>query len=113
MFASPAPWVIYGSGYVLITHAWFVTERVLSYQTKDYQQWVAAQMWPRMMSRTVLFSAFLIGWNLWGALAVVGSLILSWFDLAGPYRWRALAIDIGLVALVILLTSGRITSPLA
>ena len=106
MFAIPTTWVIYGSGYVLVSHAAFVTERVLSYQAKAYQHWVGEQMWPRMMSRMVLYSAFLIGWNVWGGLAVVGSLLLSWFDLAGPYRWWALAIDLGVVAVVILLTQG-------
>ncbi|MBV7332392.1 DUF3307 domain-containing protein [Chloroflexi bacterium TSY] len=95
-------WLVYACAFTLVTHAWFVTERVLFYKDKDYQQWVSAQLWPRLMSRAVLFSVVLLGWNLWGLTAVVVALGLHWFDLACPYRWRALLIDIGVVVSVML-----------
>ena len=103
VFAIRPLWVLAGIGYVLATHAAYVTERVISYQHKDYQQWVAAQFWPRMMRRAVLFSAFLLGLNVWGATAAVGSVLLSWYDLGGQYRWRALVIDGGIVLVTVLL----------
>lgn len=100
-FALAAPWIIYGCGYVLVTHAWFVTERVFSYRDKAYQQWVARQLWPRMALRALLFSALLLGWNQLGILVIAGALAWCGWRLAWDYRWRALLIDSG-VALGVL-----------
>jgi hypothetical protein len=102
-FAIATPWLIYLSGFILVTYAWFVTERVLAYRDKVYQQWVNAQLWPRMALRAVLFSVVLVGWNLAGALVVLGALAWSAWRLARGYRWRALLIDSGVVATVVLL----------
>src|SRR5262249_40401989 len=89
------------SGYVLVTHAWFVTERVLSYRAKAYQEWLQARLWPRLMSRTILFSVWLLGGTVWGAIALLGALTLHWYDLGCRYRWRALGIDLAVVVGII------------
>lgn len=103
LLVIPAPWIIYAGGFILATHAWFVTERVLTYRHEAYQQWITAQFWPRMMSRVVLFSLVGLGWSLWGLVALAGALSLHWFDLASRYRWRAMLIDVSLVLGVILI----------
>lgn len=102
-FAVNTPWVIYLCGFILVTYAWFVTERVLAYRDPAYQQWINAQLWPRLALRAVLFSVVLLGWNLVGALVMVGALAWCAWRLAQGYRWRALLIDGGVVATVVLL----------
>ena len=105
LFALPAQtasaWLLPASGYVLVTHAWFVTERVLSYRAKAYQEWLQAHLWPRLMSRTILFSVWLLGGTAWGAIALLGALTLHWYDLGCRYRWRALGIDLAVVVGII------------
>jgi hypothetical protein len=102
-FSIVTPWIIYLCGLILVTYAWFVTERVLAYRDKAYQQWISAQLWPRLALRAVLFSVVLLGWNLVGALVMVGALAWCAWRLAQGYRWRALLIDSGVVVAVVLL----------
>lgn len=91
------PWSIYLSGYILVSHVWFVTERVLSYKQPDYQNWITEQMWARMMSRMVLLTGLLLllDLNLWGIAAIFAAFSLHVFDLNNyrQYRQRALLID--------------------
>ena len=100
-------WAIPVIGYVLVTHAWFVTERLLFFH-KDpaYRDWVNAQSLSRMIGRAVLFSALFVGWNLWGLMALVGGLLYHWWDLAGAYRFRALVTDVLVVAMVMALSGS-------
>ncbi len=99
-FAVRSIWLLYACGYVLVTVVWFITERMFLYQHKQYQDWVDEQMWPRMMSRAVLFTVPLLGWNLWGLLAVLGGLLMHWPDLRGVYHGRALLTDVFAVLVV-------------
>lgn len=78
MFTMPAPWIIYASGYVLVTHAWFVTERVLTYRNKARQTLVNAQLWPRMVSRALLLTLLLLGWHQIGAETFVAATLILW-----------------------------------
>jgi hypothetical protein len=75
--AAPA-WTIYGSGYILVTHAWFVTERVLTYHNKTRQTLVNAQLWPRMVSRAMLFTLLLLGWRQFGANGLAAAFVFTW-----------------------------------
>jgi hypothetical protein len=102
LFAIPVTWVIYASGYVLVTHAWFVTERVLTYRNKVRQQLVTAQLWPRMVSRALLLTLLLVGWRQFGRYGAATGLLFTW-----PYRsqgngQRFLLIDL-VVALIVLI----------
>jgi hypothetical protein len=102
MFVAPSPWIIYASGYVLVTHAWFVTERVLSYRNKAYQQLVNAQRWPRMASRALLLTLLLISWGQLGPTLFASTLLFSWPYGQGEYRQRFLLIDVAVVLAVML-----------
>ncbi len=97
-------WPRYLSGYVLVSHPWFVTERILSYKHSNYQNWVTDQMWSRMMSRMVLLTGLLLllDLNLWGAVAIFGALSLHIFDL-DVYRKQALLVDASVTIVVALL----------
>lgn len=101
-FALPAKWVIYASGYVLVTHAWFVTERVLTYRDKARQTLVNAQLWPRMVSRALLLTLLLLGWHQFGPAGLASAAIFIWPYGRSAKRQRLLFIDIA-VALVVLL----------
>ncbi len=94
-------WVIPAIAYVLVTHAWFVTERVF-YFHKDphYRDWAISQSWSRMIGRAVMLSAWFLGWGLWGLSVLLGGLVYHWMDLAGAFRTRGLVIDLCVVATV-------------
>ncbi len=102
IFAIHSPWIIYVSGYVLVTHAWFVTERVLGYRNKAYQQLVYAQRWPRMTSRAVLLTVLLLGWRQLGPSILAPALLFTWPYGSGEGRQPFLVIDIAVVVVVML-----------
>jgi hypothetical protein len=100
VFLNETAWIIPMIGFILVTHAWFVTERILVHSNQPYQQWLNEQSWSRMVGRAAMFSAWFAGWSLWGLLILLGGLAYHWLDLAGTYRLRALATDGCVVAVV-------------
>jgi len=103
-WALPAPWVIYASGYVLVTHAWFVTERVITYRNQPRQQLVGAQLWPRMMSRALLLTTLLIAQQQIGPVSNPVGMLTAWL-FTWPYgageAWpRFWLIDIAVAVVV-------------
>ena len=51
--------LIYISGYILVTHVWFVTEKTISYAELEYNEEVQATLWPRMISRATFLTVLL------------------------------------------------------
>ena len=98
---TESTWIIPVLGLVLVTQPWHITERVVAYQNPDYQQWVNEQSWTRMISRALLLSAWFIGWNIWALLVIVVGLLYHWLDLVGPFRLRALLIDVSVVFCIV------------
>ena len=47
------------SGYILVTHVWFVTEKTISHAESDYNQEVQLTLWPRMISRATFLTVLL------------------------------------------------------
>lgn len=101
-FAIPERWVIYASGYVLVTHAWFVTERVLTYRDKARQTLVAAQLWPRMVSRALLLTLLLLGWHQFGSAGLASAAVFIWPYGRSVARQRFLLTDIAVAVAVLL-----------
>ncbi|MBX3009970.1 MAG: DUF3307 domain-containing protein [Caldilineaceae bacterium] len=101
-FALPASWVIYASGYILVTHAWFVTERVLTYRNKARQTLVSLQLWPRMVSRALLLTLLLLGWHQWGPAGLASAALFSWPYGRSVERQRLLLIDLAVAVAVLL-----------
>ena len=104
MLASENSWILFLVGLVLVTHTWFVTERVISYQYQGYQQWVVVTMWPRMMSRGMFYSVLLTSTSLSGFVLFAGSIIVVWNDLKPEKRAKVLALDLGGVMVLFCLT---------
>lgn len=101
MFINQTTWIVLIIGFVLVTHAWFITERILAHRNEPYRQWLNEQSWSRMVGRAAMFSACFAGWSLWGLLALLCGLAYHWLDLAGAYRVRALTTDSCVVAVVL------------
>lgn len=107
-FAIPASWVIYASGYVLVTHAWFVTERVLTYRNKARQTLITAQLWPRMVSRALLLTLLLLGWHQVGPTGLASAAVFSWpYGRSGErQRWLLIDIAVALAGMLFILVVG-------
>ncbi len=60
------------SGYILIAHVWFVTEKTFSHADLGYNREVQLMLWPRMIARasflTVLLAVGTIGFGIAAAL---------------------------------------------
>ena len=104
MFSVDNPMIHYTVGLVLVTHVWFITERVLSYQHPDYQQWVVNKMWPRMMLRVLFYSLLIFGFSFSGLVILTGSFIVAWNDFEPEKRVRTLAIDLSGVMVLMVMT---------
>lgn len=88
-------WVVLGSGAVLVSHTWFVTERLLAHRSPARQAQISAAFWPRLLGRLLLFAAVAVpllpggGWlrYLFGALALLTGILLYGRQ-HDPRRWR-------------------------
>jgi hypothetical protein len=54
------PQAVYLAGYLLATYVWFISERILAYRNRAYQQEIAASLWSRMAVRAALLTVFLV-----------------------------------------------------
>lgn len=95
-------WPVYAIGYLVATYVWFITERILSYGDEAYQREVIVQLWPRIITRAVLLTVFLLGWRFLLAAVPVAVATVQIPYLSGTYGRRALVTDL-CVALVITL----------
>ena len=98
------PMIVYAIGFILVTHFWFVTERVLSYKNTIYSQWVDETMWSRMMSRGILYSTVIIGFNFWLLAVIIGAVVVGWNDLESAVRKQTMMMDFVGVGALILVT---------
>ena len=98
------PEIIYAIGFILVTHFWFVTVRVLSNKNSSYNQWVGETMWPRMMSRAILYCAVVVGFNVWLLAIIAAAVIVGWNDLSTAVRRRTLVVDCAGVTVLIITT---------
>ena len=89
------------SGYILIAHVWFVTEKTFSHANVGYSQEVQSTLWPRMIARATFLTVFLAGGTFGLGIAAVFQL---------PYYrdsyWRRALITDLIVAVVIAVTIG-------
>jgi len=74
--------LIYASGYIIVTHVWFVTEKTTSYKDSEYNEEVQTTLWPRMISRgaflTVLLAVGAFGLGIAAALQLPYSKDTQW-----------------------------------
>lgn len=94
-YILPRPWLILGSGFVFVTFAWFITERVVFYRTPAYTAEVVSQKWLRMAARTLLLVVVVwIGKPALFGIAPLAAVALPLPYLSGQYRHRALLTDV-------------------
>jgi len=98
------PMIVYAIGFILATHFWFVTERVINYKNAAYNQWVNETMGSRMMSRGVLYSVVIVGLNFWSLVVIAGAVVVGWNDLESTVRKQTMAIDFIGVGILIVVT---------
>ncbi len=87
--------LIYISGYILVTHVWFVTEKTVSHANAGYNKEVQSTLWPRMIARAVFMTVLLAV----GTFAIGGAALLV------PYYkdtyWRRALITDFIIAVVV------------
>ncbi len=94
----PPAWLLYAAGYLAVTHVWFVTEKVLTRPGSGYRKELEAELWPRMASRAVMLSLFLV---LGSGQEAFGLLAIAWLPYkARSHRLRALLTDLAVAILV-------------
>lgn len=90
---------IYILGYLLVSHIWFITERVFAYKDVHYQQVLNQTSIMRILSRTLLLSSllFTINWHPLWLLVFVGTLTGAWYYLPDQYKQRIIFNDSSIV----------------
>lgn len=108
---------VYGCGYLLATHVWFVTEKTIAHGQTAYRDELELTLWPRMLARAGLLTGVLYLVSLAGGGSLVARLpagdrastaAWSWVPLAAtvplPYhkdrQWRRALITDLMVAIV-------------
>ncbi|GMR10969.1 MAG: hypothetical protein BMS9Abin28_1793 [Anaerolineae bacterium] len=89
------------SGYILVTHVWFVTEKTVSHAESGYNQEVQSTLWPRMMARATFLTVLVaVGTFGFGVAAAVQ------FPYYRDSYWRRALITDLIVAVVIAVSIG-------
>lgn len=93
VFMIDQPWLIYGIGYLCVSYVWLVSERVIYYQDKDYQETIKHQSCSRLISRLGLLTTLLFTpTNLFFLVGLVSFCDVPY--LTGRYRRRVWLIDV-------------------
>jgi hypothetical protein len=101
-----AIWLIYASGYLLVTYVWYITERMFVAGDPVYLHEMEEQFWHRMIARAALLTVFLFAGGELKSLFTGMTLQLPY--LTGSRRQRALVTDV-LVALVMAVLIGFVS----
>ena len=79
-------WLIYAAAYVLATHVWFITERILAHDDECYRKEIEAHYLPRMVVRALALTLFLLAGRLIWTAATATPLLFIAGPLRLPYR---------------------------
>jgi hypothetical protein len=99
-------WPIYAIGYLLVTYVWYISERLFTARDDKYQEELEQHFWSRMVTRGLLLTFFLFAGQ--SLEIAIGAMAIRLPYMAGPYRRRALLVDISVslvMAIFILLAS--------
>ena len=108
---APHVWLIYGIGYLAVTHVWFVTEKMLTEPQSSYRKEVEAELWPRMVTRGLMLTIFLM---LGSDLSGIGLTAMIWLPYSNrSHRVRSVLTDLAVTILVALLVKWATLSILA
>jgi hypothetical protein len=90
-------WVILAIGYLIVTFVWSISEKILYHANPEYRLEMSAQFWPRMITRSVLLSGFLLVLGFYSPIALALSTAYRIPYLSGVYRRRALCSDLAAI----------------
>jgi hypothetical protein len=102
LFSVRPQWLIVMIGIVIVTHMWFISERVFSYKNKPYQQVVATQMWERMLSRACWLLGLFVWPSLWSIALFALPAAYYLFRCPPAFRKQMMSIDVAVVLVVFL-----------
>ena len=94
------------SGYLLVTHVWFVTEKTFTHSDTGYNREVQSTLWPRMFARGAFLTVPLMAGTFW--LVIAAALQLPYFKDA--YWRRALITDLVVTVAVAVIVGLAISS---
>ena len=97
-------WPIYAIGYLLVTYVWYISERLFTAHDEKYHEELEQDFWSRMATRALFFTLFLFAGQ--SLEIAIGAMAFRLPYMAGPYRRRALLVDISVslvMAVLILL----------
>jgi len=86
--------VIYATGYIIVTIAWFISERLLTAHQPAYQKQVIEQFWSRMITRAAMLTIFLLLGNGLFLIAPIAGIRIPLPYTECSTRRRAIATDI-------------------
>ena len=103
-------WMIYASGFLAATYAWYITERILVRLQAGYLAEVNKQRWTRMAARGLWLALFLLIGRALGLHSAMAAVTVPLPYLSGRYRGRALATDtaVALVTAIVVLAGLRL-----
>ncbi|MEZ4771374.1 MAG: DUF3307 domain-containing protein [Caldilineales bacterium] len=102
-------WMIYASGFLAATYAWYITERVVVRRNKAYLAELNGQRWARMAARGLWLALFLVAGGMLRGTALLAAVAAPLPYLSGHYRGRALGTDVAVslvTAVVVLFALG-------
>lgn len=89
-------WLIVASGLLAATYVWHISERIIAWNQVDYRHEVITQMWPRMVTRALLFLVFLWLGSFFHSPTPLAAIFLPYRS--GQHHRRALLTDIAVAA---------------
>jgi Protein of unknown function (DUF3307) len=98
--------LIYISGYIVVTHVWFVTEKTITHTDSEYNEEVQTTLWPRMISRATFLTVLLAVGAFGIGLAAAVQLPYS----RDTHRRRALITDLVVVVVGAVFISLAVSS---
>lgn len=102
--------VIYATGYIMVTIAWFISERLLTAHQPAYQKQVIEQFWSRMITRAAMLTIFLLlGDKLFLSAPVIGMAALLPYT-ESTTRRRAITTDLAVAFCTALLVWAAVLS---
>jgi hypothetical protein len=88
-------WMVYATAVLLVTHIWFITERIVFYQDPKYVEKVNEHHNSRLILRLAIFALLI-----WSSRAIYGGVLMAasafvFPYLDEPYARKAMMVDIG------------------
>lgn len=95
-------WVILATGFLLVTHVWFITEKIIAHADAAYRAELNQQFLARMITRASLLAISLLIFMPFQSTKLAFSTSAPFPYLYGRYRRRALFTDLSVVFFILI-----------